>query len=88
MWGYVYELNGAVLQDLHLTDEQANLVREFDWVVYESILELVYGKPQNASKYSGYESEPYLAFMKKSHNKSFLQGETKVKRLVEFITKE
>lgn len=56
--------------------------------MFVSILQFVYGEKIKHYSFSALDPKPYIEFMEKAHNKSFLKKEVKAQKIVEFIKRE
>jgi hypothetical protein len=70
---------------MKVTEDSIQRLFLFDWTVFVSILEFVYGEKAKHYSFSAMDAKPYIEFMEKAHNKSFLKKEVKAQKIVEFI---
>ena len=62
------------------------LTKVFDWLAYESVVELVYGiDAEKDDQILNVDVRPFREFLKRWHTKSYLQTKEKIKSVLNYI---
>ena len=76
-----------MVNHLSLTEESINLLRAFDWMMYEAFLTCLYGKV-DWSNLKDYNVQRYIEELKKWHSKNYLKWQPKINYVKEYILRE
>lgn len=87
VWDRTYEQNQSMLKDMQLSDAALNKLRNFDYMIYHAYLEVLFGDV-DMGRLEQYSSKTYLAELKKWHSKSYLNQNSKITFVKEYILKQ
>lgn len=86
IWCYEYERNRHILNEYTIKPAMVDLTRLFDWLAYESVVELLYGIDANTDEdILKVDIIPFRQFLKRWHTKIYLQTKEKIKWVLKYI---